>query len=70
MTLFHQHKSSISFEAPEEGGDGLREMIEGEKKEGAINLFSQETGEDLEAYLNNALAMGGTALSDSQDQEA
>jgi hypothetical protein len=68
MSLFHNRKSSISFQEPEEGGDGLREMIEDERQEGAIDLFSPETGEELEAYLSNALAMGGVALSDSEQK--
>lgn len=70
MSLFHNHyKSSIRFDDPEEGGDGLNDMIAAER-EGAIDLFSQESGEELADYLTNALAMGGVALSDSREQEA
>lgn len=71
MSLFSRHKSSIHFQQPEEGGDGLRQMIEDEKSESnAIDLFEPETGEKLQAYLEDALAMGGVALSDSREQES
>jgi len=68
MSLFHNRNSSINFQKPDEGGDGLREMIKDEQSDG-FDIFSQETGEELEAYLNNALAIGGVALGDSRDEE-
>lgn len=71
MSLFSHHKSSIHFQQPEEGGDGLRQMIEDERNDNnAIDLFAPETGEELQAYLDGALAMGGVAINDARDQES
>lgn len=71
MSLFHKsNKSFISFDPPEEGGDGLNDMIASERQEGAFDLFSQESGEALADYFNNALAMSGATLGDSAEREA
>ncbi|GEM_PF-1973079 len=69
MSFLRRSNSLIHFQTPDEGGDGLRDMIKDEQRDG-FDIFSQETGEELEAYLNSALAIGGVTQGDSRDEES
>lgn len=51
--------SSISFRKPDPLGAGIREEIARQQAnpESAIDLFDRPTGEELENYLENILAI-------------
>lgn len=69
MSFFHQ---SVSFENHAPGGDGQDDDIIAERSnpENLIDLLNPPTEEEQHDYWSGILAMGDTALGDSNEQES